>query len=548
MKKKIIIIVTIIVVVIGLITSAVYFAVKSNKKKHTVAAVSIDSVCSSASDFEDSSLSGMLYSGGSQNVYLGSDDTLGQILVKKGDSVDVGTPLVTLDTNRLKIDLDTCNTTIQQDDIKIKAINNIINKYKSAAPKSEEPVTEPIDNPETETDTPNENLLSEITSVTQAYKGSGSEEEPYLFKCKSDCIVKASFFKELNDKNVNADIYIYSEDLCDFQYTCALSPSDSKTNIDANYSWKIADIYTLADGTQTIQLNSQTPPADCEFSSYSPESEDENINDEDNGDNSDSIDDADNADTDIDNVPENINGQYTQKELNEMINEQQTKLSEITLKKRQDEIDQHKAKSKYDKATILSTIKGVIASVNEDAAASEPIVTITSGTGLYVKTVVDEFAYNSVKVGDVLHLTVWGDDGDKKVDAKITDISPYPADSGEFTDSSNQNVTYYPINAYIEKSKGLSAGSYANVTFGSTKTSNSYYIDKAYVGKDKKGSFLYIVGKKNTLYKKYIKTGKTMYGTYIEVKTKLNTDGYISSPYSKYAESGAKINPDKLDN
>ena len=132
MKKKIIIAAVVTVVIAAGVTTSIFLLKgKKTKPKETVTATYADYILQSAENFEYSTLTGKIFSGGSQNVYINDGDTLGQILVKVGDNVEVGTPLVTLDANRLKLELDSCNLKVHQDDISINNANKLITKSAS---------------------------------------------------------------------------------------------------------------------------------------------------------------------------------------------------------------------------------------------------------------------------------------------------------------------------------------------------------------------------------------------------------------------------------
>lgn len=566
MKKKIIIAAVVTVVIAAGVTTSIFLLKgKKTKPKETVTATYADYILQSAENFEYSTLTGKIFSGGSQNVYINDGDTLGQILVKVGDNVEVGTPLVTLDANRLKLELDSCNLKVQQDDISINNANKLITKYQNAVPIKEEPETpDPgTDEPDEPTDEPEvidpATILKTIDSFDNAMEGDGSAENPYIFRCTGDCVINAKIFKNIVKKNYNVMLYIYSEDMDDFQYTCSLTPPDAPVKIDKNYSWSVGKIQVLSDGSNIIQLSDELPPVKCEYAVYidpdildDDESGDQDLTDDEFFD--DELQDIENFDGDSElqdisdgsdpDVTGSVDNRYTKEELADLIAEQQNRLSELQLQKRENQIAAKKAQNKYDAATISSTMKGVVTAINPDASASEPVVTIAAGNGLYVTTVIDEYSYSSTKVGDPMYITTWTEEGEVDKAAKITDISPYPSTSNEYSYSSNPNVSFYPVTSFIEDTEGLKAGDYVTVSIGEKDSSSSYYVEGAYLGKDKKGAFLYVATDDCILHKEYVTTGKNMYG-YTEIKDfDIGDYMYIASPYTKNVKEGAKANPD----
>lgn len=534
-SKKIIIITTVVLIVVAASAAGIYIAVSNNNKKHTVEAVPIEYVCSYDYDMTESSLSGTVFSGGGQNIRLDENDIINRVLVNEGDTVQAGTPLIELDSNKLKLDLDACSLALQQDDLDIQLANKMLSKYQNATPYTQ---PETNDEPESEDSgyIDSTNIISEINSISQAFEGDGSTENPYKFKCSGDCTLYAPIFKSIEKDNIYVTLYIYSEDIGDFAYTCILSPTGKNTSIKDDYSWKVGNIYTLADGTETIQLNNTMPTVPCEFSTYVPdvpEDTDDILPDD--------TDDMD--DTNDDSTSDSIDGKYTQNELNQMISDKQKEIADLTIKRKEDELAVKKAQDKYNKATITSTVSGVVTSINADAGSSEPVMVISDSAGLYVKTAVDEYTYASVKIGDTINITSWGESGNQQVKGKITSISPYPTSNNEdYAYSSNKNLSFYPITVLLDDSSELKPDDYVSVSFKETSEEDSQVIgiDKAYIGEENGKKFLYLVDEKGYLKKTYITTGKTIYESYLEIKDSIDTSGYIASPYTKYAKDGAK--------
>jgi len=73
----------------------------------------------------------------------------------------------------------------------------------------------------------------------------------------------------------------------------------------------------------------------------------------------------------------------------------------------------------------------------------------------------------------------------------------------------------------------------------SEKSSDTICIELMYVRTDSNGSYVMksVDGK---LKKQYVKTGKNLYGSYVEIKEGLTTDDYIAFPYDTGSKEGIK--------
>lgn len=533
--KKIITIIVIVAIFISGIIGCIYYAVSKNNKNHTVEATNINFVSAYDYDYSMDSITGTIRNGGGQSIYLSEGDIIKQVLVNVGDTVEAGTPLIALDAEKLKMELDSCNLKLQQDDLNIQLANKMIDKYKKAVPyvKPTEPETEEsYEEPDEGIST--DNILSEINTISQAFEGDGSSVNPYKFKASGNCRLHDAIFKTIESNNVYVTLYIYSEDADAFIYTCSLTPTGKNTLIEDGYTWKTGTIYELADGTSTIQLNKKMPLVNCEFTTYIPEDDfDLDIDD---------FEDDEDVIPETDDINSSIDGVYTQEELNSMISEKQQEVAELTIQRKEDELAVKKAQTKYNKSTITSTVTGVVTSIITDAALSDPVMVISDNAGIYLKTVVDEYNYDKIQNGDSIYITTWNEDGNNQIEAKITSISPYPTTDNSYYYSSNKNVSFYPVTALIDSSSGLTEDDYVSVSFTQPQAegSESFAIDKAYIGNDDGGSFLYLVNNDGLLEKTYVKTGKTIYDSYVVIKDEIDTNGYIASPYTKYAKDGVK--------
>ena len=71
------------------------------------------------------------------------------------------------------------------------------------------------------------------------------------------------------------------------------------------------------------------------------------------------------------------------------------------------------------------------------------------------------------------------------------------------------------------------------------------YLDKAYVRQEDGKSYVMIADESDHLKKQYVVTGKTVYGTAVEIKSGLTEDDRIAFPYGKTAVEGAAVTEDE---
>lgn len=127
-------------------------------------------------------------------------------------------------------------------------------------------------------------------------------------------------------------------------------------------------------------------------------------------------------------------------------------------------------------------------------------------------------------------------------EATVTEVSDYPVSGNSWGDG-NPNVSYYKYTAYIDDSSALKNGESVDLSIQSNDTENGsgIYIEKAYVRQEDGRSYVMMADENDCLKKQYVTTGKTVYGTSIEIKSGLTESDRIAFPYGKEAVEGTKV-------
>lgn len=366
------------------------------------------------------------------------------------------------------------------------------------------------------------------------YKGSGTKEDPYIYLCKDGAEVTASFMNMILGFN-----------------TDGTSRKNGGVNKDGKSCYAVLQIRegdSLAGGfLKSVMINgtvevskAYAPDVTWTFSSQGitknvPDIPEE-FQDDDGGDDWYDGDDMFDFGDDV----------YTESELKEAISEKEKEIKELKLDIRDAEISISQAQRKLDAAIIKATINGVVKEVGDPKVGQvdgEAFVTITSNTGMYVKGTISEMDLGTIKVGSVV--SGMAQESGVYITAEITEISEYPAGSGDFYyygGDSNPNASSYPFIAYIEDSEGLINNEYVDLQIsGSDVGGTSIYLSKALIRTENGQSYVYIADENKKLKKQYVRTGQTLYSSYIEVKEGLTEEDWIAFPYGKNVKEGAPV-------
>ena len=126
-------------------------------------------------------------------------------------------------------------------------------------------------------------------------------------------------------------------------------------------------------------------------------------------------------------------------------------------------------------------------------------------------------------------------------DAVITYISDTPnTDNNNFySGDGNTNSSNYEFKASFDRSSGIEIGSAVDITITPAgQEDTGLYISTYFVRKDASGNYVMKMGSDNKLEKVYVKVGKSLWGSMIEIKSGVTMDDYLAFPYGNGAVEG----------
>ena len=187
-------------------------------------------------------------------------------------------------------------------------------------------------------------------------------------------------------------------------------------------------------------------------------------------------------------------------------------------------------------AEVAGEVK-TLGDVNNPPKDGKPFLVVSGNDGLYVSGAISELSLGDVTVGTVVTANSW--ETGMTFEATITEISDYPV-SGNSWGEGNPNVSYYGCTAYINDSSGLHNGEYVELMISTNKSSEGgIFMEKAYVREEDGRPYCMIADENGRLKKQYVVTGRTVYGSAVEIKSGLTEEDLIAFPYGKDVVEGA---------
>ena len=547
---------------------------------------------------ESNSLEGIITSSVSQKIQLQDNQIVEEVFVQEGQSVVEGTPLLSYDMTLVNIDLEMEKLNREQLKIKKKGLENTLEKlkkkevaktgtsletyevlplavwnseinleilpeWKANVPENPEQPEEPQEpenpeNPEQPENPENpqqpevkayERLYGdpELDTVFQEkgekavpYKGSGTEEDPYLYLCKENVLIQGAFLNQLagftedgtERHPVHCILELRKENKKEGRLLAALYLNGEK----------IAE-KVKADGWYKTYLGTYDPIQEPQ-QPQNPEvpGNGENPSDPDPEEIGDLFDDIPGAGDFMEEIPEDaIINTYTKEEQEKAIAETNHEIRTITLDIKESDRKVQAIEKQLNNQVVKSTIVGTVKKVGDKEKGQidgEPFLEIESTEGIYVTGTVNEYMLEKIKEGQIL--TGFSYQSGMMFEAQVKEVSPYPASDNYYGYSNNSQVSYYPFTAYISNSQGLENQEWVNMELPAEEISgDGIYLSREYIREKDGEDFVYKEDENHRLVKQPVKTGKLFYGM-IEIKEGITEEDYISFPYGKKVKEGAK--------
>lgn len=232
---------------------------------------------------------------------------------------------------------------------------------------------------------------------------------------------------------------------------------------------------------------------------------------------------------------------YTAAQIAEMRAQQEKAIRDLEFNIKMTEADYKIMQTEANDGKIYAQIDGTVVSVlTEDEARQQqqPILKLSGGGGFYIEGSVSELEKDTLEIGQEVTVNDWNT-GMVYV-GTISSIGDFPSSSDSYYGSGNPNASFYPFTVFVDESADLQAGRYASVTYSSGSSQQGIYLETPFLRTEQGKTYVYVQGQDGTLEKRYVTTGKSLWGSYTEVLSGLTEEDYIAFPYGKNVKQGAK--------
>ena len=231
---------------------------------------------------------------------------------------------------------------------------------------------------------------------------------------------------------------------------------------------------------------------------------------------------------------------YTAEELNTMLQEAKGKVRDLDLQLRQAKLEYEKAEKELNDGAIYSDLDGKVTNLVEESQArseNSALMRVTAGGGYYIQGTLSELQLDSVRIGQTVSVSSWS--SGVECEGSIVEISDYPSANGYNWGDGNSNVSYYPFTVFVPEDAGLQEGEYVEIEYSAAESEAGFYLESMFIRTENGRSYVYVQNDEGKLEKRYISTGRSLWGSHTQVRGGISVNDCLAFPYGKDVVEGA---------
>ena len=231
---------------------------------------------------------------------------------------------------------------------------------------------------------------------------------------------------------------------------------------------------------------------------------------------------------------------YTSAQIAQMRSEQEKTIKDIEFKIKMAEAEYKIALTEVSDGKVYARIDGEVVSVlteEEARATSQPILKVSGGGGFYVQGSVSELEKAKMRIGQEVTVNDWNTGN--VYTGKIQSLGDFPVTGNGWNGMGNPNASFYPFTVFVEEEADLQEGRYVNITYSTAGSEHGIYLQNPFLRTEQGKSYVYVLGEDGRLEQRLVKTGKALWGSYMEILSGLTEEDMVAFPYGKNVKDGA---------
>ena len=235
------------------------------------------------------------------------------------------------------------------------------------------------------------------------------------------------------------------------------------------------------------------------------------------------------------------NSGYTAEQIYQMRIDQEKRIKDLEFDIKMAEADYKIMLTEANDGNVYAQIDGTVVSLLPEEEARmmmQPILKVSGGGGFYIEGAVSELEKDSLQLGQEVTVNDWNT-GMTYV-GTVSSIGDFPSTNSSWNGMGNPNASYYPFYVFVDESADLQAGRYVSMMYSTGTSEHGLYLENPFLRTEMGRSYVYVRGSDGLLEKRYVTTGKSLWGSYTEILSGITENDLIAFPYGKNVKEGAE--------
>ena len=231
---------------------------------------------------------------------------------------------------------------------------------------------------------------------------------------------------------------------------------------------------------------------------------------------------------------------YTSSQIAQMRSEQEKTIKDLEFQIKMAEADYKIMQTEVSDGKVYAEIDGEVVSVLSEEEAKmtyQPIVKVSGGGGFYVEGSVSELEKENLKIGQEVTINDWNTG--MTYTGIVQSLGDFPSSSSGWSGIGNPTASFYPFTVFIEGDADLQEGRYVSVMYSTATSEHGIYLENPFLRTEQGKSYVYVMGADGKLEKRFVQTGKSLWGSYMEILSGLSEEDMVAFPYGKNVKPGA---------
>ena len=531
---------------------------------------------------DTSQTSGMVSTDRMQKIFLSDTQKVKQVYVKEGQTVRKGDKLLSYDTTLTALDIERAQINYERQQLQQETAKKELERLLLA--QNQEELQKQIEELQTKIDEligknqeqwydENSVPIPSVTTVAgkaAALQGDGSKEEPLYFNWNTeDPLSEENLIKLLPEEAEEAYVVLvirkdnrsqhqpvaYITLRLEMEGGSPITPEPDSSGT-GTQSWTGADTGSApADGPDTEtgeggQTTDAPVTSEQKLNYYY-----ENLPGIEWQDPEVTTDEIRELQKELEELQKLLEESYPKEELIKMIRDKNKEIAQLDTSIKLAKVNLEKVKKEVGSDTVYSELEGTVKAVRDpnsgDFTGSEAVVEVSGGGGYYIDGALSELELGTVSIGGTVQVNSWMTGA--SCQGEIVEISDYPTDNANSWSDGNSNVSYYPFKVFVPEEANLQEGDWVEMSYQNTAgdDGNTMYLESMFIRSENGKSYVMARGENGKLEKRWVQTGRNLWGSYTQIRGGLTVDDFVAFPYGRNAVEGAgttEATPDKLYN